>query len=1107
MRKFAYVLLITGLALVLFSSATWAKNDQDRQAALQKTSGSPVITLLNINNVTYWMRNTGNGALAPSGQSGAFFPRLTAAVIYESGLLWGGMVKDGMTPELRVGGSAYRTGLTPGAILSPGVAENPNAADVRIWRIRRDYKTADLVQDAAEYNETNLSSVTAGQVDAIRAQYEKDWFEWPWQKGAPFYDVNGNGRLDLGYSQDLNGNGKIDFPGEIEEPGELGADQMIWYVVNDLSAAQTRYFYGSEPIGIEMQVTLWGYKRTDALGNVAFKKYKVMYKGMSNTPTNAYVDSCFFAAWSDPDLGEAGDDFVGCDTTLALSFVYNANARDLNYDKFELPPPAGGYDFLQGPIVPTGNPDDVAIFNGTLRHGYKNLKMSAFNYFAAGSSITDPPQGVYDGTRQWYNMMNGLIPAGTSAFTDGKGNPTRFPLAGDPVQGTGDLDGVILTPGDRRMQMITGPFKLAYGDTQEVVVAAVFGLGGDRQSSVAVMKFNDISAQSAYDNFFVLPVAPPSPKVHVAELNQKIVLNWGEDHELLNEIETQNFLGYHFEGYVVYQLPSASAQLSEGRRLATIDVDNLVSTIFDLQFDPSSGYIVNKPVKFGTNTGLSRSFVITQDVFTGKPLVNGTEYFFVVTAYNNNGDPEVPVHALESTPVVLKAVPQSPNPGVRYMHVDGEVLEVEHVGPSNGEIIATVVDPTKTIDANYEVYFKVRNDSTFWSLYNATANKAIFQEVYEDPATFGANSPVFNGVVVQEYGSLPGMAGWEAIPAANRWWTWAGGAGDYGLSQFNGAMCDGFEYTDFWGLGSVASEIHPVLLKFAETDAQGNLKNPNDPNSSMAYRYLRAATSAPAKPEFAPFIVNPSPGWVFQDRRVVPFVAIDEVTGKQLDIGFMENNVAAGLVDGKYWPPDYTLAAPAGSNTASAGPREWLWIFETVYTADSKPALMTSLLDGDYPVMYWSLAARRGPSAAPKAGDQFRFLAKLPNTAADVFKFSTKASTYTASVAGTDIEAIKVFPNPYYGFNPRETNPVNRFVTFNHMPQYATVKIFDLAGSLVKVLEKEDPTQFLRWDLTNHNNLPVASGIYIAHIDMPKIAKAKIIKVALVREQEFIEVY
>ena len=35
------------------------------------------------------------------------------------------------------------------------------------------------------------------------------------------------------------------------------------------------------------------------------------------------IDDMYISLWDDPDLGYAGDDFVGCDTTLSLGFCYN----------------------------------------------------------------------------------------------------------------------------------------------------------------------------------------------------------------------------------------------------------------------------------------------------------------------------------------------------------------------------------------------------------------------------------------------------------------------------------------------------------------------------------------------------------------------------------------------------------------------------------------------------------------------------------------------------------------------------------------------------------------------------------------------------------------
>ena len=101
---------------------------------------------------------------------------------------------------------------------------------------------------------------------------------------------------------------------------------------------------------------------------------------------------------------------------------------------------------------------------------------------------------------------------------------------------------------------------MAPGDTQEVVVAALVGLGADYLSSIAVLKENADVAQGTYNGLFHIDVPPPAPVVHVAALDKEIVLSWGDP---VSSANTENFIskgynsaGYKFEGYNVYQYPA-----------------------------------------------------------------------------------------------------------------------------------------------------------------------------------------------------------------------------------------------------------------------------------------------------------------------------------------------------------------------------------------------------------------------------------------------------------------------------------------------------------------------------------------------------------------------
>ena len=108
------------------------------------------------------------------------------------------------------------------------------------------------MQDAAEFFNLDASSVSDAQIAEVRAQYGTDWDEWPAAKGAPFYDNNNDGLYDP----------------SIDRPGLAAADQVIWFVTNDLDTSIVRGFVGSPPIGLENQVTIWAYDRDGTLGDI-----------------------------------------------------------------------------------------------------------------------------------------------------------------------------------------------------------------------------------------------------------------------------------------------------------------------------------------------------------------------------------------------------------------------------------------------------------------------------------------------------------------------------------------------------------------------------------------------------------------------------------------------------------------------------------------------------------------------------------------------------------------------------------------------------------------------------------------------------------------------
>lgn len=209
------------------------------------------------------------------------------------------------------------------------------------------------------------------------------------------------------------------------------------------------------------------------------------------------------------------------------------------------------------------------------------------------------------------------------------------------------------------------------------------------------------------------------------------------------------------------------------------------------------------------------------------------------------------------------------------------------------------------------------------------------------------------------------------------------------------------------------------------------------------------------------------------------------------------------MVDGKYWPPDYSQR----DNTAGSGPREWLWIFQAPYSTTANASYQVESISNDLPIMWFCTVARRGPAPFSPSGtgaDQFLILANHINTLNDQFTFTATAPSSSTALAKQDVNSINVFPNPYYGVNSQEVNKYSKYITFNHLPNNATIRIFNLAGTLVKTVNHSGG-QFDYWDLTNDSGLPVASGLYIAYIDMPDLGATKILKIAIIQEQQFLD--
>ncbi|GJQ21358.1 MAG: hypothetical protein HBSIN02_17130 [Bacteroidia bacterium] len=1128
------------------------KSIHGSRAALLKSSGAPSYNILTVGSMTAWFRNDGLSSHSPQQDNGTYFPKGTGNVVYQDGFVWGGkMYLDAAFTQpaaeqlVRVGGGTYDPGTTAGHVIgfgSSAVPANPFAPEVRIYRIRRDFglllNQGDLRQEAALIFEQPEVYVTQAQMQAVYDQYEKDWNEWPVHLGAPYIERNGipgyqAAMFPAEHLLDSLKTGRYDEPGIGGSDGSSPADQVIFMIFNDLDEYQSASFAESKPTGLEIQKTVWTYKGGFPLENIYFTRYKLINKGgvdIDPAPGlqagSFFIDSMFVGQWVDSDIGAFSDDLVGCDVELNLGFGYNGNNEDDVFRNFGLAPPSVGYRVLQGPLVPS--PSDSGYKDFRVVQGAKNLPMTSFAYLSSGSPYTDPPSGQFPSyasvTGQWWKLLRGYAPLGSLTTEDTRYahppgvSPTPFPLSGDPMIGTGFLDGrgtsYSFGPGDKRFLVSAGPFRLSPGDTQEIIISVVFGLGADRISSVGLMKAAAKFSETIHKGLFSVPRAPLPPLVTATELDGQIILEWGSSSQAeLTESEVIA-RSYLFEGYNVYQLPSPSADISEGVRIATFDVKNGIKSIVSLQFDRETGAIGTFLTQEGSDSGVERFISVTRDhlldLFFPPRLHNGQEYHFAVTAYNYSHEPGILPGSFESAPARISAKPRIPFgvvPGAAF----GDSLQVTHSGPGEGSVSAIVVNPLVTTGASYAVRFRTAGNALVWDLENSTAGNILISG--RSNQSGDGSFPIIDGIQVRvsdapkEFKEFLVVAngGGPLVPPEDAAFSFNG----FPYPSITRGMPDGTRQQTFglnasqgWGIhvrqeGSLAMNYSVFLNRISNNGANW----PRILDNQFELRFTaaggKAAEGSPGLPAidvpFELWNLRGTPADSSDDYRMIPVITDADVNG-QFNIRPIDHTFSGSDNDPETesisWYQPQNLAA------GDAGYQEWL-----AGTSTPGEQVFSNMV-----LVLWNGGSVADPSfpanvarLLPETGTIFRIVTPKRNSALDTYLFTAPTIQTGLEIQKIAAKRVGVFPNPYFAGRAQETTLYRNFVTFTNLPPRVTVRIFNLAGHLVRILEKNDISQYLEWDLRNKDNWQVASGLYLCYIEMPDIGETKVIKLAVIQ--------
>jgi len=1041
LKKVFLILVVFVVSASLFSARS---GDNKNRSHLSKAQTDDEVGTFDGNRIFTYLQNNGQivffrGESEPHGHSGMYWPKRLSntTVCYASGLLVAGKVNG----EPRTACARYDSEWRAGKVMPNGEPDDFKNPQYRIYKINR----GDLKNP-----ERNI-----------------DYLEWPVEDGAPWIDQDGD---------------KLYEPLDGDVPDLLG-DQMIWYVMNDLDTLKHDNVSSSDPLGLECRVTIWGYYRPDFLGDMMLCKFQ-LYNKAAHT-----IDSCFAGLFADIDLGYASDDFMGCDTTLNMVYCYNDGPDDM----YGIACPAIGFDVVQGAMVPAQG--ESAIFFGSSYTDYQNLGLYSFSKMLSSDDEYPDPETP----QECWNYMAGYRYNGEKYIHPITGEPMIPVLYApdDPLAGTGWLDALDHPSGERRHIQSCGPFTMAPGDSQEVVIACIIAQGTDALDSVTELKKASRQAQTAYDSNFQLPEPPPAPQAQIRGLDGKIVMTWDDRAELFEaedswHIDSEgNPASYMFQGYNVYQLETDQPGHGSAIRIATFDLKDQITTIKDWVYHDQYDEINEVFVQKGSDSGIQRFLVVEKDFLSDMHLINNRSYYYSVTAYayNPDGVPRV----FESEKKAITVIPQE-SFGERYhdMPVDDDTtIVVTHEGPGHGAVDVRVIDPSQVKPHDYKVDFyhpidengKLSTD-VVWNLTDVTEG----QVVLKDQTHQGDDDQftVIDGILVKVSGPPAGL---HQV---------------YVTDDEGNLVDDGCSVLEM-SLGPpgfiMSNRAHDVNLAYPERDFDRfdvwgvNDFEINFGESSIAWQYISDSLLTEKVP-FSMYFHNFAAG-----TRERMYISI-------FDEGWGDATVEAGLgawdttgVDDYFgataYEPIYGYISdiepydPAKEDEYIAAQFLYGTPGQTGFGAPGNPTY--------YPIFTAAIFVDYLGYGLPET-DNIIFATNKTNSPFDIYAFSMAGyePAKNDSLARMDIKKINVFPNPYFGSNVEERSPDQHFVRFTHLSSdNVTLRVYNLAGELIRTLYHDNGTQYEEWDLRNEHSREVASGLYIVHVDCGDLGQ-RILKLAVV---------
>ncbi|RMH78873.1 MAG: hypothetical protein D6681_19675 [Calditrichaeota bacterium] len=853
--------------------------------------------------------------------------------------------------------------------------------------------------------------------------------------------------------------------------GILNADQETYYVVDDDADEEFEFFPDStdpERRGIGMRMSVRGLQWSQVLAEDAI----FWIFDVTNVGTTSY-DSTLFGMFIDSKNGGHDFDNGFYDTFLDLTYIWDQTG----IGTWGGPTGWIGYGYLESP----GMGDD-GIDNDEDGLTDENRDSGPGDFIFGPIGIYGPPKFHWSGDEDgdWNPETDDVGADGLGPLNEGYPGPDPGEGDGIPTDGEPNFDRTDLDESDQiGLQAVSlhswgdfplheddliwsvlashtfdpvqnfdnigvlyssGPFPLAAGRTERFSLALLMGEDFDD-----LVRNKDIVQRIFNANYrFARP--PDKPHVRAIAGDGYVTLTWDNRAEFSRDpflgIDPDS-LGFKkdFEGYAIYR--STDPGLLDARLIT----DAFGNTIFRkplAQFDRKNGIKGTSPVGLpngahfylGDDTGLAHTWTDTN-------VVNGQTYYYAVVAYDA-GDPNIGSEGLppsETTSIIERDE-------LGRIHTDVNTAMVTPGPPSAGyrppewQEVPDHVSGNGTGHTEVEVVFPrdFRPDQKYQILFH-------------------------DSVVVSDTGAAIITAAYSVVNE---------NTGDI-VVDHSPFVSGGDMFPIFDGLGVKIFNHSTAYLpdQSGLTSGQSDFVLEVSPDTIFGLHILYPADY---EIRFADQIVATSRG--------------SEIGLPEIPVNFTVHNLTEDVeAEFLFYDYDQDQQVSDGDEVVPLIPDD---------LAPTSTGYRTT----------WRIrfVAPPGGGTAPQAGDVFTIRVSRPFRSDDLFEFEThQGPRVDSQAAKSELDRIKVVPNPYIVTNPLEPRNLltsgrgERVILFTHLPRKCTIRIYNLRGYLVDIIEHDsDITDGQeKWDLVSREGIDVAFGVYIYHVESEfgtKIGRFAIIK-------------